>query len=115
MQKLGWTNFHEEMIPLDPDVADLIILFKPEASHDEIENFWQETLSMRQEKGSWPRLGIRDIGRIPSIHGHEAVMVNFFPSATESEREDIKSRVKSSPIVYKVFENVPKDKREKLE
>lgn len=115
MQEFGWTNFHEEMVSLDPDVADLIILFKQGAGHDEIENFWQETLSTRQGTGSWPRPGIRDIGRIPSIHGHEAVEVNFFPSTTESEREDIKSRVKSSPVVYKMFEDVPKDKREKLE
>jgi hypothetical protein len=115
MQKFGWTNFHDEMVSLDPEVADLIILFNVDANHDRIQNFWDETLSTRQEKGTWPRPGIRDIGRISSIHGHEAVMVNFFPNATESQREDIKSRVKSSPIVYKVFENVPKGSIEKLE
>jgi hypothetical protein len=115
MQKFGWTNFHDEMTPIIPEVADLVILFKSDANNDQIENFRDETLSTRQGTGTWPRPGISGIARIGFVHGHVVVAVSFLPSATEAQREDIKLRVKSSPIVYKVMENVSQSKIDKIE
>jgi hypothetical protein len=103
------------MTPIIPEVADLVILFKSDATEDQINNFWDETLSTRQGTGSWPRPGTSGIARIGYVQGHVVVAVSFSPSATEAQREDIKSRVKSSPIVYKVMENVPQSKIDKIE
>jgi len=95
------------MVPIGPDVkADLVIFFKLEATHDQIETFWQETLSVKSNKGYWSRPGIREILRLLPVQNHEGVAVTFFPNATPAERDDIKARVKSSPLVYRVLEDV---------
>ncbi len=101
----------KQMVPIGPDVkADLVIFLKVDASHDEIETFWEQTLSTKSEKGHWPRPGIRDIMRLFAVQGHEAIAVTFFPNATQTQRDDIRARVKSSSIVYKVMEDVvPQD------
>ena len=96
MQKIGWTNFNEEMTPIIPEVADLVVIFRPDANHEQIQNFWNEILSTGQVGG---------IARIPSIEGHAAIAISFFPSASEAQREEVKAKVKSSPIVYRVMEN----------
>jgi hypothetical protein len=56
------------------------------------------------------RPGIRAILRLLPVQDHEGIAVSFFPNATPAQREDIKVRVKSSPLVYKVLEDVvPQD------
>jgi len=101
----------QKMVPIGPDVrADLVIFFKVDATHDQIESFWEQTLSTKSEKGHWPRPGVRDIMALVAVQGHEAIAVTFFANATEAERDDIKTGVKSSPLVYKVMEDVvPQD------
>ncbi len=108
LDALGKVRYkHEQMQPLVPEVAELAIFFKTDATHDEVESFWEETLSTRQGTGHWPRPGISGILRHLPVQGHEVVVVSFFPNATDAEREDIKSRVASSSIVYKCLENIP--------
>jgi hypothetical protein len=98
---------HEQMVQIGPDVKhELVIFFKPDTTHDQIENFWAEVLSYPTQSGHWTRPGIGGILRLFPVQGYEAVAVTFFPSATQAEREDIKSRVHASPIVYKVMEDV---------
>ena len=101
----------QDMVPIGPDVkADLVIFFKLHATHDQIETFWQETLSIKSNKGHMSRPGIRGILRLLPVQDHEGIAVRFFPNATPAQREDIETRVKSSPIVYKVLEDVvPQD------
>lgn len=105
---------HEQMVSIGPDVShDLVIFFKTDTRDDEIERFWTEVLSYPTKDGHWHRAGIGGVLRTDAVEGHEAVAVEFFPNATNAEREDIKSRVHSSPIVYKVIENVaPQDIKE---
>lgn len=99
------------MVPIGPDVkTNLVIFFNVDATHDQIENFWQETLSTKSKQGHWPRDGISQILRLLPVQEHEGIAVTFFPNATPAQREEIKARVKSSPLVYKVFEDViPQD------
>jgi|GEM_PF-852599 len=101
----------QEMVPIGPDVkADLVIFFNLDATHNQIETFWQETLSIKSNKGHMSRPGIREILRLLPVQDHEGIAVGFFPNATPAQREDIKTRVKSSPIVFKVLEDVvPQD------
>ena len=98
---------HEQMVPIGPDVKqELVIFFKPGTTHDQIESLWADVLSYPTQGGHWTRPGISGILRLFPIEGYEAVAVTFFPNATQAEREDIKSRVHASPIVYKVMEDV---------
>lgn len=91
------------------------VVFKLETTHDQIETFWEETLSTKVEKGHWSRPGIRGILRLFPVQGHEGIAVSFFPNATEAEREDIKPRLKSSRLVYKVMENIAPSDVKKIE
>ena len=114
MQKIGWTNFNEEMISIIPEneemtsiipeATDLIVIFRTDASHEQIQNFWNETLSTWRAQESGASSGVRGIARIPSIQGHGAIAVSFFPNASEAQREEVKARAKSSPIVYMVMD-----------
>ncbi len=107
---------HEKMIPIGPDVqANLVIYFKVDATHDQIQSFWEETISTRQERGTWPLPGVKDILRLIPTQGHEAIAVSFTPSATEEQRENVKSKVKSSSIVYKVLEDVASEDVEDID
>jgi|GEM_PF-3325156 len=108
LDALGMVHYkHEQMVPIIPEVAQLVIFLKTSATHDEIQSFWNETLSTKQGTGSWPRAGIRDILRHGTVSDHEVIVVGFFPSAYEAERNNIRSIVASSPLVFKFFENVP--------
>jgi hypothetical protein len=98
---------HEQMVPIGPDAKhELVIFFKPGTTHDQIERFWAEVLSYPTQGGHWTRPGISGILRLFPIQGYEAVGVTFFPNATQAQREEIKSKVHASPIVYKVMEDM---------
>ena len=95
------------MVPVGPDVRyDLLIFFNTDVTHDQIDTFWNEVLSYPTRDGHWTRPGVGGILRVAAVQGHEGVAVSFFSNATDAERTDIKSRVRSSPIVYRVMENV---------
>lgn len=112
---LGMVRYkHEEMIPLTPTVAQLVIFLKTGATHDEFESFWDETLSSKQGTGHWPHPEIRDLINHGAVDGHEVIVVGFFPNATDAERAKIKSLVASSPLVYKFVENVPYNEIDRL-
>ena len=99
-----------EMIPIGPDVKkDLVILFKIGTSREDIYKFSTETIATPEERGHRSLPGIQQVLYV-TVDGHEGYAVTFFPQATETQREYVKSRVESSPVVYKVIEGVaPKD------
>ena len=100
----------DKRVPFGPEVkADLVIYFNTEVTDEQISTFWKETLSTQHPsgRGTYPRDGISEVITVfPPLQGHEAVAVRFFQDATQSQREEIKTVVKSSPLVYKVLENV---------
>lgn len=102
--------FHKnEMRSIGPEVkASLVIYFKPGVTNEQIEDFWHRVLSIKDPEGRGysHRPGIRDISRISSVQGHEAIALTFFPNATSEQRETVVRDVKSSPIFYKVLENI---------
>jgi hypothetical protein len=104
------------MVPIGPDVkADLVIYFKADATHDQIEAFSNEVLSTRVNNGSWPRPGISMILRLLPLQGHDGIAVSFFSDATQAQRDEIKKAVLSSQIVYRVLENVAPASVKKLD
>jgi hypothetical protein len=100
----------DETLPLGPNVpASMVIYFRTEVTEDQVKNFTGSVLSKAdsQGRGHYNREGIRDILRVfTPVEGHEALAVTFFPEATQSQREEIKRDATSSPVVYKVLENV---------
>lgn len=96
------------MVPMISDVSNIVV-FTQGVTDDEISGFWDGTLSIDREdgKGHYPLPGIRSIGRLSARDGHEVVEFDFFPTATGEQREYVYTRVRSSPIVFRLFENVP--------
>jgi hypothetical protein len=103
-----------EMVPIGPDVrADLVIYFKAGVSAEQINQFWNQVLSNPHSsgRGTWPKDGISQLSAVfPAVQGHEGVAVIFWRTATEGQRQRLKADVSSSPLVFKVLENVaPRD------
>jgi len=101
------------MYPIGPDVtADLIVYFKTEATHDQIEWFWQNVISYPDPNGRGyaHRPGVGTVGRVDSVENHEGISINFFSNATEAELAQLRRGFDESPIVFTVLENIaPKD------
>ncbi len=98
------------MVPFGPDVpASLVVYYKASVTDEQIENFLQEVLSIPHPEGRGYNLreGVAERLRVfPPVQGHEATAITFSANATQAQREDIRSAVSSSPLVYKVLENV---------
>ena len=104
-----WGAYREDpMVPLVPEVSN-IVLFKQGVTNDEINGFWDDTISTKREDGRGNDLlpGIGGVGRLSARDGHEVVEFNFFQSATNEQREYVFSRVRSSLVVFTLLENVP--------
>jgi hypothetical protein len=101
------------MYPIGPEVtADLVVYFKTEATHDQIQDFWQNVLSYPSPdgRGYSHRPGVGMLGRVDSVEGHEGISINFFSNATDAERAQLRGGINASPIVFGVLENIaPKD------
>ncbi len=100
----------EPMEPLTPSVSNIVLL-KKKITNDEVNSFWNQTLSTEREdsRGHDHLPGIRGITRLPAKDGHEVVEFGFFPDATEEQRQFVYSRVRSSPLVFELLENVSTD------
>jgi hypothetical protein len=106
VKKFGLARYsNEQMTPIIPEVSNLVV-FKKDATHEQIENFWAIPLS---------RPGVSGVGRNPAIQGYENISFSFFSNATEAQREDVIQAVKSSPIVYKLMENVSTSQVDKVD
>jgi hypothetical protein len=108
---VGCDSTGREM-PIGPDTKhDLVIFFKREATHDQIENFYSDVLSYSTWCGNRDTLpAIKEYLRIFPVDGYEAIALKLFPSETQAERDTVKSKVRASPLVHKVIEDVtPQD------
>lgn len=105
-----------KMVSIGPEAkADLVVYFKKEASYEDVNNFWEKTFFVPHPEGRGSKVteGIGLLAKRPPVQGHEAMSVTFRPNITQVQRENLKAAIKSSPIVYKVLENVaPADVRE---
>lgn len=98
----------EPMIPFTPQVAN-IVLFKKSATHAQIEHFLENTLSTQRPDGRGHEHlpGVQGTGRLSPRDGHEVVDFSFFANATDDQKRYVYDRIRSSPIVYELRENVP--------
>jgi hypothetical protein len=90
--------------------ANLVVVFRQGLAQQEINDFLDQELQIAAaDGGEWLRPGVDAIVKT-SADGYPAYAVVLDPSATPEEREAIREGVKSSPYVYRVFENVaPED------
>ncbi len=102
----------DEMIKFGPDkFTSLVVFFKKEATREQIETFYNNVVSV-----SRPDLKGHDLPEGVALQyqvkngEYEGVGITFSTDATPEQREKLKKAIESSPIVYKVYENVvPKE------
>lgn len=99
--------YETEWRPLLPEgKANLVVVFRPGLAQQEINDFLDQELQIKaSDGGEWLRPGVDAIVKT-SVDGHSAYAVTLDRSASPEEREAIREGVKSSPYVYRVFENV---------
>lgn len=98
--------YQEPMTPI-PSRFSSVVVFKEGTTNDQINDFWNKTMSVERadDRGYDHLPGVRVMGQDKPRNGRETMIFDFFPSATEEQRQFVFSRVKSSPIVYQLLEN----------
>jgi ketosteroid isomerase-like protein len=108
-EEIVQTYQKEEIVHFGPEVkASLVIVFKPDVTNDQVEDFRRNVLQvLSSDEGERNYLsGIREYLRSLPIEKHEAVAITFHKDITIDQRTAIIDRVKSSPLVFKVFEDI---------
>jgi ketosteroid isomerase-like protein len=103
------TYQNEEMITFGPEVkASLVIIFKPGVKNDQIEEFRRNVLLLvaSTEQGDSYLPGIRKYLRSLPNEEHEVIALTFHKEITTDQRAAIIERVRSSPFVFKLFEDL---------
>ena len=96
----------EPMTPIIPPIANKVV-FKGEATHDQVQRFWKEVLSESVgPSGERSRPGIQAISSSLPENGREVVLFSFFAHATEEQKTDIRNRVLSYSSVDVYLENI---------
>lgn len=98
--------------PIIPPIANKVI-FKADATHEEVQNFWKEVLSIPTgESGEYTRPGIQSISSSLPENGREVVLFSFFENATDAQKADIRTRIEAYNPVDQYLENVDTTQQE---
>jgi ketosteroid isomerase-like protein len=108
-EEIVQTYQKEEIVHFGPEVkASLVIVFKSDVTDNQVEDFRRDVLQVLSSDESERNYlsGIREYLRSLPIEKHEAVAITFHKDITNEQRSAIIDRVKSSPLVLKVFEDI---------
>jgi len=100
-----------EMVSFGPDVeASLVILFDDRTTDAAIYDFVTNVVATPHPGGGSQHLpGIQSLLMV-RVGNHDGYALQLSRDATEVQRRHIRDRIKSSKIVWRVFENVAPDK-----
>jgi hypothetical protein len=93
-----------EIFNVDSKV-ELLFFFRKDSSKAEQDYLYENIVNKQVEGGQFPRDGAQALFGIDR-NGYEGFGITFRPEATKEQREDINKRIKESPIIYKIYENV---------
>lgn len=94
----------EETFSLN-SMVELLFFFRKDSSRESRDYFYKNILNQPVSGGHWPRDGVKATFGIDRI-GYEGFGLKFSKDSTQEQREEIKRIIESSPIVYKIYENV---------
>lgn len=108
-EEIVQTYQKQKIVRFGPEVkASLVIVFKPDVTDEQVEDFRRSVLQVTTSNETERKYlsGIRQYLRVLPIQKHNAIALTFHDDIAQAQREEIMKRVKSSPLVYKVFENI---------
>ncbi len=108
-EEIVQTYQKQKIVKFGPDVkANLVIIFKSDVTDDQVENFRRDVLQVTTPNEGERKYisGIRQYLRVLPIEKHNAIALTFHEDITQPQREEIMRRVKSSPLIHKVFEDI---------
>ena len=88
--------------------TSLLIIFNQSVTYQQINEFWEKSLSTPSPYGHGYALrpGIMGVFASEVISDHKSIGVDFWPDANKEQQDLIINDVKASPLVYKVIENI---------
>lgn len=99
----------QKIVKFGPQVrASLVIVLKSGLTDDDVETFRRDALQITSSnEGERKYLaGVSQYLRVPAIGRHEAIALTFQEDISKAEREEVIRRVNSSPLVFKVYEDI---------
>ena len=108
-EKIIQTYQGENIIKFGPQVkASLVIVLKAGLTEEDVETFRRDVLQITSsnEGGRKYLAGVSQYLRVPAIERHEVIALTFQEDISKAEREEVMRRVNSSPLVFKVYEDI---------
>lgn len=99
----------QKIVKFGPQVrASLVIVLKPGLTDEDVEAFRRDVLQIQlSSEGERKYLaGVSQYLRVPAIEKHEVIALTFQEGINKAEREEVLRRVNSSPLVFKVYEDL---------
>lgn len=107
---LGAACQEKERPFVDFSKPSLVVLFKAGTTQHQINEFLDKYLFVKTSPTEdWPRPGVRSVV-VTMVQGHDGYAVGFWETATVEQRRAIIEGLRSSPIVFAVFENTAPSK-----
>jgi ketosteroid isomerase-like protein len=108
-EEIVQTYQKQKIVKFGPDVkANLVIVFKSDVTDAQVEDFRRNVLQIATANEGERKYmsGIRQYLRALPIQNHNAIALTFHEGIAQAQRDEIMKRIKSSSLVYKVFENI---------
>ncbi|HLA11142.1 MAG TPA: nuclear transport factor 2 family protein [Pyrinomonadaceae bacterium] len=103
------TSQREKVVKFGPQVkASLVIVLKSGLTDEEVEAFRRDVLQITSSNEAERKYlsGVSQYLRVPAIEKHEAIALTFQDDICKAEREEVMRRVNSSPLVFKVYQDI---------
>jgi hypothetical protein len=99
------------MVRFGPELpANVVVLFREDASAAQIESFAETVISVPNPGGGTDLLpGLESLLKV-DVGGHQGYALQFARSASQRQRAEVRRRVASSAISWRIFENIAPQK-----
>jgi hypothetical protein len=98
----------DEWVKMNPDQkVDILFYFKKDTKNDDVNYFLNNVIGTPREDGrGYSSMEGSQAMFLVRTQDFEGYAIKLFESAKPEERENILKAINSSPLIYKVFENV---------
>lgn len=104
----AWDKHRVRFGPESP--ANLVVLFRIDARDGQIESFAETVVAVPNPGGGTDLLpGLQSLDKV-RVGGHGGYALRFTRTASPEQRAEVRRRVQSVPLTWRIFENVAPEK-----